>query len=310
MDQRWTSLHSGPSVTSTTSESSSLPAYAPGGADPSFPEAYEKQVNLELQRDFPEADLDQASAKADEPFISPEHASPGVASESTLRRGLQIPTRSRTITSGFPYVEALADANVGEQEWAAFTSEITRVARMRSDQWTTAIGKGLGTLVVGGLIVGVMGIIPAAIVTRLVRKRTESQNVQDARREGAELQLLIEHWNETYFRPRGILLRIDLPGESEDIDEMDVSTSKSYQRARVAEKTGQPQSGIGALDETRARGKAVRRGRIVILPLEILGGDTPEQHRLKAQSDKASSEISAYEAKTGTRDHFPAEPKP
>ncbi|KAL9108083.1 MAG: hypothetical protein Q9227_007058 [Pyrenula ochraceoflavens] len=308
MNQSWHTLGEGPSTTTTTaSESSSLPAYAQDEQYPPFKESFEKNVNLELRRETPVAHVTENPTEPREPFLTPEHASPGIASESALRRGLQIPTRSKTITSGFPYVEALSDAGVGEQEWSTFTSEITQIARMTSGQWTTTVGKGLGTLVVGGLVVGVLGVVPAAMVARLVRQRTEARNVHDARRDGAQLQLLVEQWNETYFRSRGILVRIDLPGEADDMGIMDISTSKIYHmERRGSEKDVVAPKKVRAVAENdrRAREKAARRGRIVILPLDNASETSISEQR---EHDRESSE---YEAKSGMKDFYPDEPKP
>lgn len=156
------------------------------------------------------------------------------------------------------------------------------------------------------------------MVARKAHERTETRNLSAARSEpGSELQMVIERWNTSFFGPKGLLVRIDLPGEMDDMSTMDVSTSLAYkqERAREKGKALTPKKADAAEKaEKHVRYEAIRRSRVVILPLSAeLGSETTSTTR--AESTTASFALSmpdtlTYEQKTGLKDYFPDEPKP
>lgn len=158
MSHNEASLSGAPSATSVGSEGESLPAYSQDIPRSTFAEAFENEMNYELEKGLPEVSF-YGTGDTQEAVLAPGHGSPGFAPESVLQRGLQIPTRSRTITSGFKYPQVLLKANVSEEDWSTFTSEITRIAKMDAGQWSTTIGKGIGTFAVGGLLVGFLYVL-------------------------------------------------------------------------------------------------------------------------------------------------------
>lgn len=197
---------------------------------------------------------DQFNPTEKSDVILPQQSEPGLAAASALSRGLQVPSRSTACTSGFEYPDELAHCGVSTDQWAQFTHLICQEAKLSRQQWTTVIGKGLGTLGVGGLMIGILGAIPAAFVLRLSKQRQEQRNLIAAMAgvEGDHLARHISHWNETFFQPRGILIRVDLPDEYlKDLEEMEISkkgtSSKSTRKDRV---------------------KASQKARIVIIPLK------------------------------------------
>lgn len=246
----------------------------------------------------------------DEPLIRPtESGQPGFAAESVLRRGLQVPTKSRHITSGFEYPTVLAGYDVSEADWANFTGEITDTAAMSRRQWTTAIGRGLGTFAVGGLLIGFLGAVPAVMVAKKVREHREEQNLAQAMSTGSTSSLpqKIKFWNESFFKPRGIMIRVDLPYEDvADIGYMDVSTSDDYrvqhqpQQPSLEESTGLSHSRSSSYDEETARAKASRRGRLVIIPLDSRmdsRSGSPVTMNLQEQQDGKVDQASVPEAR-------------
>jgi hypothetical protein len=88
--------------------------------------------------------------------------------------------------------------------------------------------------------------------------------------------------DEDIFQPRGLLIRVDLPGECADLPDMDVSSSKLYQDQHKHLKNeskwqhpitnaGEKIAGVGNRlsnpeKEAATRTKATRKGRIVIMP--------------------------------------------
>lgn len=194
-------------------------------------------------------------SKSKEHLLLPEQADePGFAIVSTLTRGLQVPSRSATCSSGFDYPEELSQHRISETQWSQFTQVIRDEAKLSLQQWTTVIGEGLGMLAVGGLVVGFFGAIPAVIVARHTRRRKEKHNLVSAMagEQGKRLAHHISFWNEHFFQPRGLLIRVDLPNELlEDMKDMDLHLE-----------------GFASQSDPRARDKAGLKARIVIIPLE------------------------------------------
>ncbi|KAJ5949771.1 hypothetical protein N7454_001355 [Penicillium verhagenii] len=193
--------------------------------------------------------------KSMEQLLLPNHADePGFAISSTLTRGLQVPSRSATCSSGFDYPEELSQHRISEAQWSRFTQVIRDEAKLSRQQWSTVIGKGLGTLAMGGLMVGFFGAIPAVLVARHIRRRKEKRNLISAMagEQGQRLAHHISFWNENFFQPRGLLIRVDLPNELlADMEDMDLHLE-----------------GSATQPDSKAREKAAPRARIVIIPFE------------------------------------------
>jgi hypothetical protein len=113
-------------------------------------------------------------------LLAPETSEPGLATASALRRGLQVPSRSAACTSGFEYPDELAHYNISQEHWTQFTQVVCDEAKLSRQQWSTVIGKSLGTMAVGGLMVGLLGAIPAIFVGRLAKSREEQRNLISA----------------------------------------------------------------------------------------------------------------------------------
>lgn len=109
-------------------------------------------------------------------------------------------------------------------------------------------------MAVGGLMVGILGAIPAIFIARLTRNRREQRNLISAMAgaRGEHLARHISQWNETVFGPRGVLIRVDLPDEYlNDMEYMDIRTSEGSARST-----------------RKSRDKAALKARIVIIPLD------------------------------------------
>lgn len=76
---------------------------------------------------------------------------------------------------------------------------------------------------------GFLGTIPAVLVARKARRNREEENFITATcSAGSDLSCKIKMWNETFCRPRGILIPVDLPSEAlADLAEMDISSSQA-----------------------------------------------------------------------------------
>ncbi|KAJ6111336.1 hypothetical protein N7523_007397 [Penicillium sp. IBT 18751x] len=209
-------------------------------APPPYDSAFEYTVNEKLDADF---------------VLPRESDEPGFAVSSTLSRGLQVPSRTSVTSSGFDYPEELTRYGVSSEHWCQFTQAIQDEAKLSRQQWTTVIGRGLGTLAVGGLMIGFLSAFPALLVARKSQQNQERRNLiaSMAGARGQHLTRHVSHWNETFFRPRGVLIRVDLPNEYlDDMTSMDLHTNKKKPRS-----------------DQEAREKAALKARIVIIPLEI-----------------------------------------
>lgn len=187
-------------------------------------------------------------------MFPPGSDEPGLAVASTLTRGLQVPSRTAATTSGFAYPTELLQYGISQEHWQQFTQAICDEAKLSRQQWTTVIGKGLGTLAIGGLMIGALSAIPAIFVARNARKRQEQRNLIAAMAgvQGERLSRHISHWNETFFRAKGVVIRVDLPDEYiGDMNNMDLHRSDRK----------------WARSEEEAREKAALKARIVIIPL-------------------------------------------
>lgn len=210
-----------------------------------------------------------------EEFLPPLHPDgPSFTTELSLRRGLQVPSRSEYFTSGFAYPAVLAERGVSQRHWGQFTQEITKGAKLSRRQWTTTVGKGLGVLAIGGLVLGVLGAVPAFLVGRKARRNREEENfIAAASDVGSDLSRKIKLWNETFFQPRGILIRVDLPYEAlPDLAEMHLNTELPPDGARDDNPAyaSPGRSLVGRLkipSEQTEREAASCRARIVIIPL-------------------------------------------
>lgn len=161
-------------------------------------------------------------------------------------------------------------------------------------------------MAVGGMMVGFLGAIPAVIVAKKKRAAQESRNlaramgyspqVTEKRNQTEEeeeemgeketaLSMKISEWNDTFFRPRGIMIRIDMPYNMSAVEDgIDVSSTtsttttsagkkKSSSRfpSPVSSRQGSVSSSASIADDKSERAKkryeASQRCRIVIIPI-------------------------------------------
>ncbi|CRG88642.1 hypothetical protein PISL3812_05673 [Talaromyces islandicus] len=191
---------------------------------------------------------------------------PGFAPVPSLSRGLQVPSRSYRLTSGFEYPAVLSSYDVSEEDWTRFTGEITEEAKMTSQQWRTVIGTGIGTMAIGGMMMGFFGAIPAVIAARRKRAHHETRNLAAAISpdSNSSFSHKLSTWNEDFFKHRGIVIRVDMPYDTDSLEEMDVSSPSSSREGSIvsSRSDSKPQE-----SNRSAREKARNRGRIVIIPL-------------------------------------------
>jgi hypothetical protein len=201
-------------------------------------------------------------------------------SPPTLSRGLQVPSCTNKVTSGFPYPSVLQTYNITPQAWSTFTSEITQAAQLTSKDWTITIGASFATLAASGIFIHWLGLIPAVVVGEHLRRSKEHRNLRAARDTG-DLEAKLLRWNETCFAPRGFLVRLDLPGDQPgDLEQMDVYTEARKWGRKCGGGWGNRRGArafSGSCEARRAekarkwaqcsKAKTAKKGRIVIVPL-------------------------------------------
>ncbi|KAF7125433.1 hypothetical protein CNMCM5793_001611 [Aspergillus hiratsukae] len=208
------------------------------------------------------------------PSTTSEHTSSNSNSTHSQNRGIQIPSKHENFTSGFAYPPFLAHYDITPHHWTQFTHDLNEEVKLSPRQWATTVAKGVGVFALGGMVAGVLGAIPAVFVARKARRNREEMNLiiaasspegpvepdtdsaSGSEGRGGRLSGKIERWNETFFRPRGVVVRVDLPREDlEEMREMEVIPGAKF--------------GFGSRrDERAVREDASRKARIVIIPVD------------------------------------------
>lgn len=308
------SAHMGPATsdtprTSMENDYQELPAYSMHplqGADGLAEAEYQQAANPAFEKNVTiREEIRELSP------IMPDNNESGHATESVLTRGLQVPSKFQTVTSGFKYPRLLAACNVSKEQWSVFTSEVKSLAKMDGSQWLTTIGAGAGTWLVGGLLIGWLAFIPAAVIGQKMRKHREHDNLLAAA-EGGLLATCVQRWNTTYFNSRGLSIRIDLPGQASDMSEMDLSTSKKFKR-QLNSKMAPTERKQARCErkELRSRTKAAKKGRIVIIPLNAttLGAAKEASQSRDGITYPSKEELTLYGASVGPEDTKSNEPR-
>ena len=200
-------------------------------------------------------------------------------SSSELKRGLQIPSRISHITWGFHLPPVLAKAGVEKAQWRLFTREVKNHAAMSKAQWCTVLATGFACGIVVDLVCFPFGIVVAGVVHHKKKKQSEHQNFGIAHSTGA-LEMLAKRWNKNFFEPLGLQVRIEPPdlASFESMEKMDVASTKLFKyqcKKGYSSPTAGEDSGQGDLKEIkylakegRQRLKALRKGRIILLPFK------------------------------------------
>lgn len=244
-----------------------------------------------------------------------------------LTRGLQVPTRHHSPTSGYPYPEVLFRARVTPGEWSVFTRDVRKHASLSKSQWAATLAGGCSFAILGSVVMGGFAVIPAAIYGTRMRKVRERLNFAVADSSGALAQC-VARWNKLYFRDRGLAVRVDIPGRSRDMEQMDLSSSKLYKYQQMNGHTYHYSSydKSSQLKESHERMKASKRARIVIIPLDhrhkpILGAPrirvafpgldgAQDDESTGLETEGAKDDVSVVERLLPKRDAYPDEPKP
>ena len=204
-----------------------------------------------------------------------------------LRRGLQVPSSMGCVTSGFKLPPTLEAYGVTKSEWMRYTAELKSHAKMTGEQFKKSLPVTLGITLICNMTMPLLGTIPAARIVYEQRKVTELNNFWAAH-EREVLKECTRRWNETYFEPLGLHAILMLPGNS-SMENMDLASSKLYKYQQKMDVNGQvpgvPPHAGGYKEarykakEGRHRRKAIRKARIVFLPVQASRNhsDSPQE---------------------------------
>lgn len=271
----------------------------------------------------PRLDSDASTIfSAAETLLNPPRA------RSVLARGLQVPTRHHSVTSSYPYPEILHQAGISRDAWSAFTREVRKHASLSGSQWAFTIGGTSTFAIFGSIFMGAFVLIPAAIYGQRMRSQQERLNFILADTSGALAQC-VSHWNRSFFRARGLAVRVDIPGRSRDMEHMDLASSKLYKNQHRADDRMYSAWHDGTKEqakEGRARVRASLKARIVIIPLDhrhrpILTRPRPrsafpgldgaqDDEMMELEAEVAHDDTSEMGPLLRKRDPYPDEPKP
>ena len=234
-------------------------------------------------------------------FVPPqiENSAPSRPKMMMLERGLQIPSRRSTITSGFKLPPLLQEHRVTVEQWDLFTRELRGHARMTGSQFLTFVGYSIGFGLVWNFF-PVFGVIPSTIMSHKLAKRMEHQNFNTAQTSGA-LETFSKRWNENYFERLGLRVDVEVPGNG-NMDGMDVASTKLF---RYQQKFGTTSPLAGAASkyatarearyqskEGHQRVKAAHKARIIFVPLRKTRSENlaPQETGLVDNSDSPNGD--------------------
>ena len=219
------------------------------------------------------------------------------STNSVIDRGLQIPSRFQTIALGFRFPPILNDAGISKNEFRTFTKELKGLVALSKTQWLHC---ACCTYCVGvwclpfAMLLGPVGLAPASAFGYKMAQRKRRRNLAAAQDSGQVEQVVIR-WNKTFFKKRGLVCRVDLPSQADDMVDMDIAGSRLY---KYQTKSGDVSTVPGTANsanpgdrrkqkklrklerkDSRFRQKSAQRMRIILAPIN---GPHDMSHRCDA----------------------------
>ena len=225
-----------------------------------------------------------------------------------ISRGLQIPTRFSTVALGFKYPPILEASGITKKEFRAFTKELKGLVGLSKGQWLGCICCSCAIAILSGpfvLVLGPAAYLPASTVGYKMAQRKRRRNLSMSQDAGI-VEQVVSRWNKTFFRKRGLVCRVDLPRQVDDMTEMDVTNSALYKyQVKIGELGSIPGTMSGAptgdrkkqkkqkklqAREGRYRQKSSQRMRIILAPID--GPHNMQHHYDSSQQSKRSAHSS------------------
>ncbi|KAK2787112.1 hypothetical protein FQN52_007379 [Onygenales sp. PD_12] len=119
---------------------------------------------------------------------------------------LTIPSKSQSLSSGFPYHPALFPLHIPPDQWAEFSAQLVDAAKPTLPARVAAVGAGIGAALVTPLHTGYY-------IGKWVRDKSVVRRVgREMGREGSGVNRVLGVWNENVFRGAGVVVRLVVPG--------------------------------------------------------------------------------------------------
>jgi hypothetical protein len=120
---------------------------------------------------------------------------------------------STLVLSGFPYQKVLASVDVSRQNWIQFTTDIAASIRQTSTDSLRIILHGLVTGVTSFFVIGPLS-LPAGIASaRSMAREVERERLLQNTNPCEPLKRAMQEWNEAYFLPRRLHVRLEVPDD-------------------------------------------------------------------------------------------------
>ncbi|KAM3072345.1 hypothetical protein ACMFMG_009154 [Clarireedia jacksonii] len=194
------------------------------------------------------------------PPIEPDTSDTGSLNSSVIQsRGsfpikkFAIPTRTDSLSSGFPFHQRLYDLRVSHDEWHLFTNEIVEAAKLTSSENSAAIAAGVSTgLLSTGLLV-FFGPVAGYYTGRSIHRKAVLKKVKGGLMHEGPLRAVLRRWNDEIFQAKGFQAWLEMPivkGEVNGDDEPLGPDGKPQKKTRK---------------ERKEKEKEQRRYRIIVL---------------------------------------------
>ncbi|TAQ89156.1 hypothetical protein B7494_g2554 [Chlorociboria aeruginascens] len=167
------------------------------------------------------------------PSISSRSTPPLYSTSPVLTERFSIPTRTDSLSSGFPYHQRLYDLKISHDEWYLFSSEIVKAGKLEfTDDWA-AWTAGVTTGVVSSAGLLVFGPVVGYYTGRTFHRKAVVKKVQDGLLHNGELRSTLRRWNEDTFRSKGFQIWLQMPTvKGENTGEAKPATRKGKKHAK------------------------------------------------------------------------------
>lgn len=127
-------------------------------------------------------------------------------------------SNSKLVRSGFPYQTSLASAAVPAQEWLTFTKDIAAAVQKTSRDQLEIFLCGFVTGAMLFCIIGPPSLLVGVASARSMDRAAERERLLRNASPGEALYRILQDWNEAYFIPRHLHVRLEVP-DDENKDE-------------------------------------------------------------------------------------------
>ena len=187
---------------------------------------------------------------------------------TSLKNSFRIPTKTDSLSSGFPFDNRLFEKRVTPDEWFLFSSEIVKAATLTLPEDLAAWAAGIttGTLSTGIAVFG--GPFIGYYTGRAIHRKTVVKKVKEGLFHEGDLRLILKRWNEEVFKAKGFQAWLELP------------MVKGEHRVKVGDEQNAEKK---SFHEKRKAYKESRRFRILVIPEPVHAG-TPVSSTLEMRS--------------------------